>query len=153
MVLPAIPISAQSAMVAPAISSIPGTLQVAQGKFLKVLAVVNLTRQIGKIEHVQPLEIAQIKRVAADSHTRLRIRDSNNAVLHEEPVELRLGSCPMPDEDRSGLIDAILPNDPEARFVDLLLDGRVLDTYSGASVQPTIANIRHDDPRSPERFH
>jgi hypothetical protein len=135
-------------------SSVPpgssaAALRVARGKFLNVLATVNLTKQTGKIHFVQPLDVAHVRPADADSSTRVRVRDAEGKLIREEPVELRLGSCPMPGEDRSGLVDAILPYDPEARFIDLLLNGMVLDTYAASSVQPMVSNVRRATPAQP----
>jgi hypothetical protein len=117
-------------------------LRAASGRFLNVLATVNLTKQTGEIQFVQPLDAAHLSPVNPDSSTRLRVRNQAGSQLRDEPVELRLGSCPMPGEDRSGLVDAILPHDPEAWFIDLLLNGMVLDTYAASAAQPSVSNLR-----------
>ncbi len=126
----------------PSPTAVSGTPQLAQGKFLNVIATVNLTKQTGKIQHVHPIESAQLGRAEATSSTRVRLLDASGSPLRDEPVELRLGSCPMPGEDQTGLVDAILPFDPGIQVVELLLNGQVIDTFAASPVQPAISNVR-----------
>jgi len=111
---------------------------------LNVIATVNLTRQNGHIEFVQPLSSATAANpLAGQPHVAsVRLRDANGATIAETPVEVRLGSCALPGEDRTGLVDAVMPLAPSARFVDLLLNGNVVDTFAAAPAPPQIANLQ-----------
>jgi len=109
---------------------------------INVVGVVNLTKQTGKIEFVHPVDATHVEGAVPNSSVSVRFRADDTSTLSQAPVELRLGSCPMPGEDLTGLIDAVLSHDPKTHFIDLLLNDAVLDTFAAAGVQPRVSNIR-----------
>ena len=116
------------------------------GGAINLVATVNLTRQTGHIEYVQPISRSATgsgMSKNAQTSTEARLRDDSGNILTTVPVELRLGSCPLPGEDRSGLVDAVidLPQG-NVRFIDLMLNGKILDTFAASGITPSIANLR-----------
>jgi hypothetical protein len=112
--------------------------------WLSVIATINLTRQTGHIEFVQPIASTAMAKPAGGQAlvASVRLRDVNGATISETPVDVRLGSCALPGEDRTGLVDAVVSAQANARFVDVLLNGNVVDTFAAAPKPPQIANLQ-----------
>jgi hypothetical protein len=124
----------------------PAAVRIETGRFINVVANVNLTTRQGKILYVHPLDKTQVPAAGPPlSSVALQLRKADGTLLEKIPVELKLSSCPQPGEDRSGLVDAVLSLRPDVSFVDLLLDQVVLDTFSGDSAPAQLGNLQRRD--------
>jgi len=107
-----------------------------------VAAVVNLTAQTATIEHVNPLPGDPVPTSsAADTRLRLRVTTANGAT-EEHPVEFKPNLCRLPDEDETGLIDAVIHMDDSTTAVEVLIDANPVATFRPGAVPGTVENLQ-----------
>jgi hypothetical protein len=104
---------------------------------IHVVATVNLTRQQGKIEYVNPLSAGDASVLKPGSQVQIRVLSADETLLREYPVEVKLNSELGPEDDKEGLIDAALTVDPAARVVQLAIAGGIADTFRAAAQAPS----------------
>jgi hypothetical protein len=112
----------------------------AERNLISVVATVNLTKEEGKIEYVNPLPQGEASRTEPDSPVMLRVKGADGQVLHEYPVSVK----PLSDAsgpDRLGLVDAILPVDPDARVIELSIADRLVDTFQASATPPEVRGL------------
>jgi hypothetical protein len=112
----------------PAGSAGPDILVAAAGEEragMRIVAAVNLTRTEGTVTSVLPdgggepaAEGAQPGRVS------VRVTDAAGTVLDERPVAFQPSACEDPDDDETGIVDAVVPTVEGAARVELLIDGQ-----------------------------
>jgi len=107
-----------------------------EGVLVSVVANVNLTARRGTIAYVQPVTNHRPLPLPQRSDVAIRTRSDNGEQLDEFPVEAKLDSELQPEEDRTGLVDAILPLHAATRTIELLIGGEVVDTYRAGSPPP-----------------
>jgi hypothetical protein len=61
---------------------------------------------------------------------------------HEFPVRVRLDSELSPDDDQTGLVDAVLPVTADARALELVIDGHVADTFRVIGAPPDVRAVQ-----------
>ncbi|MFF2040957.1 hypothetical protein ACFVVX_11050 [Kitasatospora sp. NPDC058170] len=135
------------------------------GQLVSIVGTVNLTRREGGIRFVNPVSPLAARSAApgADGANGpnggpnggpgggpgggtpvvLRIRQANGAPPREIPVAVRLASELAPEDDRRGLIDAVVPIGPDTEAVDLVVAGQVVDTFRAAGPPPALRGARH----------
>ncbi|HEX6756252.1 MAG TPA: hypothetical protein VF109_09945, partial [Mycobacteriales bacterium] len=96
---------------------------------ISVVATVNLTRSTGSVAYVHPVPNTPPTLPDPTSPYALRVLAEDGTVLSETPVPVKPGSDEDPDEDRTGLIDAVIAAGPRAAAIELVHDGRTLDTF------------------------
>jgi hypothetical protein len=109
-----------------------GVPAAADGTVISVVATVNLTRSTGRIEYVHPVPNSTPTAPDPDSPYALRVLTAAGAVLAEVPVPVKPSSDEDVDQDRTGLVDAVLAAGAGAAAVELRHGDRVLDTYRSA---------------------
>jgi hypothetical protein len=109
---------------------------------VSVVAQVNLSREEGKIEFVNPLTSGQPSPALRESDVVLKVKDGKGAVLVDAPVVVKLDSEAAEHEERRGLVDVVLSIPSGARTIDLLIDGQVVDTFKAASPPPDARTVR-----------
>jgi hypothetical protein len=120
------------------VSEIPGVRAERAGRTLiHVVATVNLSKQQGKIEYVNPLSAGDAYGVKPGSQVQIRVLRADQTLLREYPVEVKLNSELGPEVDKEGLIDAALVVDHAARVVQLVIAGGIADTFRAAAQAPT----------------
>ncbi|MCA1557859.1 MAG: hypothetical protein LC731_04885, partial [Acidobacteria bacterium] len=116
-------------------------VEMASGHFINIVGTVNLTKKTGKILYVNP-----VTNVLVPSHGKGRVQVRVNADEDEElelyPVRVKVNTCSDPGKDRTGIIDMVIPFNPKARAVELLIDGEVVDTYRAQSASPESKSLR-----------
>jgi hypothetical protein len=118
----------------------PGTETVLP--LIHVVATVNLTKVQGKINFVHPLSQGLVSGIERDSTVILRFKRADEQVLREYPVGVKLRSCIDPGEDRTGLVDATIGVEVEARIVELLVAGQLVDIYRGSERLPAVRALK-----------
>jgi hypothetical protein len=96
-----------------------------------VAAVVNLTDGTATFEHVTPLPgspPATSRPVPDGTRLALRTRIASGAT-REYPIEFKPDLCRLPEEDETGLIDAIVDVDADVTAIELLIDGSSAATF------------------------
>jgi hypothetical protein len=112
----------------------------AERNLISVVATVNLTKQEGKIKYVNPLPRGEASRTESDSPVMLRAKGADGQVLQEYPVSVKpLSDAPGPD--RLGLVDVVLPVDPDARAVELSIAARTVDTFHASATRPEVRGL------------
>jgi hypothetical protein len=112
------------------------------GNFINVVATVNLTRGTGKIKYVNPVSSVLVPEAGEESQVRIRVRAADGEVLREYPAAVKLNTCTEPGKDQKGVVDTAITLQPEARALELLIDGKTVDTYQAIAPPPEISNIR-----------
>lgn len=111
------------------------------GNFINVIGIVNLTRRTGTIEYVNPVENVLVPETAGQSSVTIRELNSDDQVLRESPVQIKLDSCSDPDEDQMAIIDFVTPYNQEISSLQLLVNGEVVDDYSPGALTPPEINL------------
>ena len=79
---------------------------------VSVVATVNVTRDEGKIRYVNPLPGALLSGIEPESPVLLRVKSEKDQTLHSYPVLVNIYTELAPEEDREGLVDAVIAVDP-----------------------------------------
>ena len=103
-----------------------------------VSGVVNLTKKSGTIDYVTPLPGPAVpSEEDGQSAAEIRAIDSNRSMQNFR-VAIKPDLCRLPDEDETGLIDAIIDVPESTTSFELLLDGKQIATFEvGADPGPT----------------
>lgn len=113
----------------------PKKIAVVQRNLISVVVTVNLTKREGKIEYVNPVPQGEISRPAPESQVVVLVKRIDGKVLYECPVAVK----PLSDtEDELGLVDAIIPAEPDARIIELLIAGKSVDTFRASETPPDV---------------
>lgn len=123
-----------------------GDLEVnmASGDFISVVAEVSLTNRTGKILYVNPVSLALTPAAAGVPGFELRVLDAAGQELGVHEAHVKLNTCNDPTDERTGIVDAVIPAHAGARTVELRYEGQVLDTFSGGGGAPEVSNLRSD---------
>ena len=104
---------------------------------IHVVATVNLTKNTGTIEYVQPLP-SGVQSPTGAGDAAVTVESVDGRQLGSFAVGVKLSSELDPGEDRTGLVDAILPVDPETKAVKLVIAGQTVDTWRAAATPPAL---------------
>lgn len=117
---------------------------------VSVVATVNLTTPSGSIRYVTPLETKRAPKSAGEDAL-LRIVGAHEETIDEFSVAARLDSELMEGDDLRGIIDAIIDVDREARRIDLVIGGNVVDRHRIGGAMPRAGARRAESaPVGPE---
>lgn len=109
---------------------------------ISVVASVNLTRSQGKISFVNPVPNVPASATEQGSPVVIRVRRPDGVLLREYPVKVKLNSELSPDEDRVGLVDAVIAVDAAAKVLELMIAGQVVDTFRASGAPPVVRALR-----------
>jgi hypothetical protein len=114
---------------------------------MRLIAALNLTRRSGTITSVLPTSGGgdAPARGAEPNETTVRVLDANGAILDERPVPFQRSACEDPDEDVTGVIDAVLPTFEGAASIELLANGQVVDSYPVGGEPAPVGDLLHAD--------
>jgi len=119
-------------------------VNMASGDYISVVAEVNLTDRTGKILYVNPVARALSPAGSGAPGFELRLLDAAGQALGSYPAPVKLNACADPAEDRTGLVDAVVPAHPAARQLELLFEGQLLDTFRAGGGAPAVSNLRRE---------
>lgn len=115
--------------------------------FVSVVARVNLTRGQGGIRFVNPVAPRTASAAGPEPDTGtpalLRVHEAGRATPRDIPVHVKLDSELGPEDDSTGLIDAVVPVGPGTQAIDLVIDGRTVDTFRASAPPPVLRATRH----------
>jgi hypothetical protein len=121
----------------------PGAEQMqTQTQLINVIATINLTKVSGKIEFVHPLQQGELSGSEPESRVMLRFKRADGQMLHEYPVGVKIDSCLDPGADNTGLVDARFAIEPDARVIELVIDGVVVDSFRADATEPSVHSLR-----------
>jgi len=100
---------------------------------ISIIASVNLTKKTGRIRDVS--RVTQMPLPPAESEPRAYIRatDASEKMLYYQPVQLRLDTDIPEGQDKTALVNAVIPNLRDIFRLELILDNTLLDQ---ARVEP-----------------
>jgi len=111
-------------------------------RLVSVVATVNLTRDQGQIRYVNPVPGGQPSALEPDSPVVLRVLGPTGELLGNHPVGVRLNSELAAGDDRTGLVDVVIPVGARATGIELLIAGTVADSFSAAGTPPAVRALR-----------
>lgn len=114
------------------------------GDFISVVAEVNLTDGTGNILYVNPVARALSPTGVGAEGFELRVLDAAGQALGVYPAPVKLNTCTDPREDRTGIVDALIPANPAARQIELLYGEHVLDTFRSGGVAPEVSSLHRE---------
>jgi hypothetical protein len=98
---------------------------------MRLIAAINLTTTAGSITSILPS--AGVEEAPAGGgepdHVTVRVGDADGAILDDRPVAFVRSTCENPDDDVTGVVDAVLPTVAGAASVELLVDGQIVDSH------------------------
>ena len=112
---------------------------------ISVVATANLTERQGEIRFVNPLERATATKPPKEAAATLRVRAGDGRVLGDHPVEVKLSSELSPEDDRVGIVDAVITVSADARSIELLFGERVADAFAVGGALPAVRGLRVTD--------
>jgi hypothetical protein len=63
-------------------------------------------------------------------------------VLGDFPVRVKLSSELSPADDRTGVVDAVIPVPADATLIELVIDGQVADTFQAGAPPPVARAVQ-----------
>jgi hypothetical protein len=120
-------------------------VNMASGNFINVVATINLTRRTGKILYVNPVSRALTPALAPGSDVEIRVLSADDQTLDTFRIPVKLNTCAESSKDQIGIIDAIIPSHPDARQLQLLIGGQLIDTFRAAAATPAVSNLRREE--------
>ena len=111
------------------------------GSFVNVVATINLTQRTSKIRFVNPVSRALVPVTPTDTRVEVRILGDQDQVLETLRVPVKFNTCSESIGKQIGVVDAVIPWHADARQLQLLIDGQVVDSYRGGTVTPDVSNL------------
>jgi hypothetical protein len=105
---------------------------------VSVVATVNATQSQGKIRFVNPTPGGRPSALEPQSAALLRVKSATDQMLSEHPVPVKIFTERAPEADREGLVDAVIPVDPAARTIELVINGKVVDAARVGGAPPAV---------------
>lgn len=120
-------------------------VNMASGDFVNVVATINLTQQTGKILYVNPVSRALTSAPVGESNVEIRVLNADGQNLQAVLVRVKFNTCADSSRDQIGIVDAIIPSHPDARQLELLIEGHVVDTFRAGVATPDVSNLRREE--------
>ena len=120
-------------------------VNMASGDFVNVVATINLTKRTGKILYVNPVSRALTPAPAPESDVEIRVLSVDDQNLQAVRVPVKLNTCADKSQDQIGIVDAIVPSHADARQLQLLIAGQVIDTFRAGAATPEVSNLRLEE--------
>ena len=109
---------------------------------VSVVATVNVTRSEGKIRYVNPIPGGRLAGIESESRVLLRVKSEKGQALYNYPVLVNVYTELTPEEDREGLVDAVIGVSPETRTIELVVGKRVADTARVGGAPPDVRGVQ-----------
>ena len=142
------PSSGPPAADAPAPSELEGApqgkaqVQLQRGRFVVIVATLNLTQGTGKILHVKHVPQAMVPTISPSTIASVRLLDRSGRVLGDYPQWVRHATDIPREEDQTALINATIPETRNVGLVELVLAERVVDRLEVPRTPPTLGTVR-----------
>jgi hypothetical protein len=117
-------------------------MQTKEGRLISVVATLNLTRHSGKVLYINHVRRGLVPETVPDTRAYLRVADRSDKELGRFPVIIKEDSDIPVGEDRTALVNSIIPDLPSAGVVELILDGKVVDRLKISAHGPTIKRTK-----------
>jgi hypothetical protein len=114
----------------------------AEPRVISVVGTVNLTKREGRIAFVNPVPNVRASPLESESPVVLRVKRDDDAVLGDFPVPVKLSSELSPGDDRTGVVDAVIPAPSNATIIELVIDGHVANTFQAGAPPPVVRAVQ-----------
>lgn len=114
-----------------------------------VIASINLTRGTGAISAVLPgVDAAGAGATpgAGPEAVTIRLLGADGGVLDERSVPVRRSACEEPDDDVTGVVEAVVPASPDVATVAIVRDGTVVDAVAVGGAPAASASLERAAP-------
>ncbi|MET8625270.1 hypothetical protein ABZW30_16210 [Kitasatospora sp. NPDC004669] len=122
------------------------------GQLVSVVGTVDLTSRNGAIKFVNPVQATagppaqagQADGAGPDGEVpvALRVQQAGGGAPIDFPITVKLTSDPAPGQEKTGLVDAVVPVGTNPASVELLVGGQVVDTFRPAAPPPALQGAR-----------
>jgi hypothetical protein len=109
--------------------------------YVSVIATVNLTQSQGRIAFVNPVPNVAPTTPVPDSPVVMRLATKEGMTVSEHPVPVKLDCELGPDDDRVGLVDAVVTAELEVTVIELLIGGEVVDIFRAGGAPPAVQGV------------
>ena len=113
-----------------------------KGDLLSVVATVNISRNTGKIQYVNRVAKGIAESPVGPEEAAVRFTDAAGNTVKSLSVILRRDTDVPPEEDQTGLIDAVVPFVTGAAKLEVVLFGKVVDSRTISKRAPRIRNLK-----------
>ncbi len=121
----------------------PPAVEVRDGRYVSVIAVVNLSANTGEFRHVQQVQRASVRiKPAGESRASLRILDGAGRVIATQPVLLRFDSDRDAKDPLMALVDEVIVERENIGALELLLGKAVVARRRVSKNAPIVAQVR-----------
>ena len=104
-----------------------------------------MEKRKGKILFVNPVTRALTPAPAGESSVEIRVLDPDGQTFQAVPVRVKLNTCAESSQDQIGIVDAIILSHADARQLDLVIEGQVVDTFRAGGETPDVSNLRREE--------
>jgi hypothetical protein len=111
------------------------------GKFVSVIATINLSKRAGRFDFVQTVNRAALVTFHTPTQAALAYVTANGKVSAQYSANVQPNSETQPGEDVTALVDATIPYSATAGKLELLLDGKVLDQRTINKTLPVVRGV------------
>ena len=117
---------------------------------VSVVATVNVTRKEGKIRYVNPIPDGRLSGIETRSPVLLVVKSERGQALYNYPVLVNVYTELAPDDDREGLVDALITVSQAARAIELVIGGKVADVARVGGAPPAVRGVQRLSAREKE---
>lgn len=114
----------------------------ASNGFVSVVAIVNVTKQTGAIRYVDHVGRSTPAGPPRNPLAAVRFVDGAGKVIETFPAAVREDSDREPGEDRVGLVQIVVPMQPAAASLELVLQGKVVSRRTISKHAPVVKGLR-----------
>jgi hypothetical protein len=111
------------------------------GKFVSVIATINLSKKAGRFDFVQTVNRAALVTFHTPTQAALAYVTASGKVSAQYSANVQPNSEAQPGEDVTALVDATIPYSATAAKLELLLDGKVLDRRTISKTLPVVRGV------------
>ncbi|MGW2183572.1 hypothetical protein ACWCXX_37245 [Streptomyces sp. NPDC001732] len=123
------------------------------GQLVSVVGTVDLTGRSGDIRFVNPVtasagpptQVGEPEGAAGpdgEVPVVLRVQQTDGGPPHDFAATVKLASDPEPGQERTGLVDAVVPVGTSPQSIALLVGGQVVDTFRPGDPPPALRAAR-----------
>ncbi len=118
-----------------------------EGRFVSIVATLNLTRHTGKILYVNHVQRALVvPQQVMEGRAFIRLFDRGGKLLGQFPSAIREDTDIPPGEDRTALIDVVIQEFSNVGRVELVVDGKLLDGRKVSLRPPVVKRVQISNP-------
>ena len=111
------------------------------GKFVSVVATINLSKRVGRFDFVQTVNRAPLVTFRTQTQAALAYVSADGKMSAQYSVNVQTNSEALSGEDVTALVDATIPYSATATKLELLLDGKLFDQRTISKTFPVVRGV------------